>query len=127
MSDYDSTHFDPPAPVATVTLFDPQSGAAVRDVPLLMDTGADITLLPRRAAERLGVAVSMDLDHELEGFDGNRSHATAAEQALIVLGRGYHGRFLLIEEDCGIMGRNLLNKLTLLLDGPRQQWSEHPA
>jgi hypothetical protein len=42
MSDYDAVHFDPPAPIVTITLFDPQSGAAVRDVPLVLDKGADI-------------------------------------------------------------------------------------
>jgi hypothetical protein len=125
MSNYDASHFNPPAPVVMVTLFDPQSQAAVRDVPLLLDTGADVTLLPRGAVERLGVAVSVDRDHQLEGFDGSRSFTTGAVLALIFLGRGFHGRFLLIEEDSGILGRNVLNKLTLLLDGPRQQWSVH--
>ncbi len=46
MPSYDATHFDPPAPIAQVILRDPHSEAAVSDVPLLMDTGADITLLP---------------------------------------------------------------------------------
>ena len=55
MPSYDATHFDPPAPVARVTLRNPHSGATVADVLLLLDTGADITLLPRTAVEQLGV------------------------------------------------------------------------
>jgi hypothetical protein len=47
MPSYDAMHFDPPAPVAQVILRNPHSGATVSDVPLLVDTGADITLLPR--------------------------------------------------------------------------------
>jgi hypothetical protein len=38
-----------------VTLRNPHSGATVSDVLLLLDTGADVTLLPRTAVEQLGV------------------------------------------------------------------------
>jgi hypothetical protein len=31
----------------------------------------------------------------------------------------------LIEEERGIMGRDILNHVIVLLDGPQQQWSEH--
>ena len=51
---YDATHFDPPAPVARVTLRAGDSGATASDVPLLLDTGADVPLLPRTIVERLG-------------------------------------------------------------------------
>ena len=34
---------------------------------------------------------------------------------------------LLIEAEHGILGRDILNDVTVLLDGPRQQWSEPSA
>jgi hypothetical protein len=43
MPNYDASHFDPPAPVASVTLRNSHSGATVSDVQLLLDTGADVT------------------------------------------------------------------------------------
>src|SRR5690242_12704383 len=55
MPSYDAVSYDPPAPVAKVTLRHATSGTSVADVFLLLDTGADITLLPRSAVERLGV------------------------------------------------------------------------
>jgi hypothetical protein len=55
MPGYEASHFDPPAPLSQVGLRNPDSGVAVSDVPLLPDTGADITLLPRSAIERQGV------------------------------------------------------------------------
>jgi predicted aspartyl protease len=55
MPSYDTAHFDPPAPVAHVMLRNPHSGATVSNVRVLLDTGADITLLPRTAIEQLGV------------------------------------------------------------------------
>jgi hypothetical protein len=47
MTVYDDTLFTPPAPVARVTLRDPASDAWVGEVPMLLDTGADVTLIPR--------------------------------------------------------------------------------
>ena len=46
MAAYDGAHFDPPAPVAVVTLRDAGTGRTVEDVVLLLDSGADVTLLP---------------------------------------------------------------------------------
>ena len=125
MPSYDATHFDPPAPLAQVILRDPHSGAAVSDVPLLMDTGADITLLPRTAVEQLGVPLLADQRYEVMGFDGSKSFAPVVMLDLIFLKHAFRGRYLLIEEGRGIMGRDILNHVILLLDGPQQQWSEH--
>ena len=125
MPRYDTSHFDPPAPVARVTLRTPQSGATVPDVLLLVDTGADITLLPRTAVERLGVPLLADQQYELMGFEGSRSVAPVVILDLVFLQRAFRGRYLLIEEERGILGRDIINHVSLLLEGPRQQWSEH--
>ena len=45
MPAYDATNYQPPAPVAHVTLRHGSSGAMVADVPMLLDTGADISIL----------------------------------------------------------------------------------
>jgi hypothetical protein len=40
MPAYDSTRFDPPAPVAAVALRNPQTSAVWSDIPMLLDSGA---------------------------------------------------------------------------------------
>jgi Aspartyl protease len=127
MPSYDASDFDPPAPVARVVLRNPHSGASVSDVPLLLDTGADVTLLPRTAVERLGVPLQPDQRYELMSFDGSKSFAPVVMLDLLFLQRAFRGRYLVIEAERGILGRDILNHVTLLLDGPRQQWSEHSA
>jgi Aspartyl protease len=127
MPSYDASDFDPPAPVARVVLRNSHSGATLSDVPLLLDTGADVTLLPRTAVERLGVPLLPDQRYELLSFDGSRSFAPAVVLDLLFLRRAFRGRYLLIEAEQGILGRDILNHVTLLLDGPRQQWSEQSA
>ena len=125
MPNYDASSFDPPAPVAWVTLRHPHNGATVSDVPLLMDTGADVTLLPRTAVEQLGVPQLADQQYELMGFDGSKSFAPVVMLDMLFLRRAFQGRYLLIEAERGILGRDILNHVTVLLDGPRQQWLEH--
>ncbi len=59
------------------------------------------------------------------GFDGSNSFAPVVMLDLIFLKHAFRGRYLLIEEGRGIMARDILNHVILLLDGPQQQWSEH--
>ena len=124
MPSYDATHFDPPAPVAQVILRNPHSGATVSNVLLLLDTGADITLLPRTAVEQLGVPLLAGQRYELMGFDGSKSFAPVVILDLLFLKRAFRGRYLVLEEERGILGRDILNHVILLLDGPQQQWAE---
>ena len=125
MPTYNASSFDPPAPVALVTLRHPHNGATVSDVPLLLDTGADVTLLPRTAVERLGVPLLADQQYELMGFDGSTSFAPVVMLDMLFLRRAFRGRYLVIEAERGILGRDILNHVAVLLDGPRQQWLEH--
>lgn len=127
MPSYDASDFDPPAPVAHVVLRHPDSGATLADVPLLLATGADVALLPRTVVERLGGPILPDQRDELMSFDGSQSVAPVVMLDLVVLRRAFRGRDLLIEAEHGILGRDILNHVTWLLDGPRQQWSEPSA
>lgn len=124
MPGYDSTRFNPAAPVAMVTLRNPDSGITAPEVVLLIDTGADVTLLPRAAVERLGIASPTGQRYELMGFDGSRSYASVVTADVIFMNRAFRGLYLLIDDESGIMGRDILNHSRLLLDGPRQEWSE---
>ncbi|HSZ55381.1 MAG TPA: hypothetical protein VK797_06960 [Tepidisphaeraceae bacterium] len=124
MPGYDATHFDPPAPVAEVSLRDTAGGQLLPNIFLLLDTGADVTLLPRAAVERLGIQTLAGQDCEIVGFDRSRSVAQAAELDMIFLNKAYRGRYLLIDDERGILGRDVLANVVLLLDGPGQQWSE---
>jgi len=124
MPAYDGTRFEPPAPVAIVTLRDPSSRRTVSDVMLLIDSGADVTLLPESAIRGLGTANGANEDFELMAFDGRRTMARSVNLDMLFLGRAFRGRFLLIAQEYGILGRDILNHVSLLLDGPEESWSE---
>ena len=125
MPSYDASSFDPPAPVVRVTLRNPQSGVTVSDAPLVLDSGADVTLLPRDAFAQLAMATLGDRRYELMGFDGHKSFAAVAMLDVLLLNRTFRGRYLLLDGEHGILGRDVLNHLVVLLDGPRRQGSEY--
>jgi hypothetical protein len=122
MPAYDSVLFTPPAPLARVALRNSESGAMQTDVPMLLDTGADVSLIPQASINLLRLTTISDTRYELVGFDGTRSFAGVVRLELIFLERTFRGQFLLTEQDWGILGRNILNAVPLLLDGPRLTW-----
>ncbi len=124
MPAYDDRLYSPPAPVLHATLRNPQTGAAVSDVLLLIDTGSDVTFLPVSAADSIRIERS-GTRYELAAFDGTKSIAEAIRADLSLLGRNFRGQFLLIDATVGILGRNVLNRLSLVLDGPRLTWEEN--
>jgi hypothetical protein len=123
MPSYDALLYDPPAPTAHVTLRAP-NGAVVDYVVLLLDTGADTTLLPLSAIKRLGITPDSGDAYELIGFDGTRSTAQAVDLDMIFLQKAFRGRYLLIDRDHGILGRDVLASVVLILDGPTGEWTQ---
>jgi hypothetical protein len=125
MPNYDSTLFTPPAPLAKVVLQNPHTGDVIVDVPMLMDTGADVSLIPRIYAERLDAPIDTEQSFELMSFDGEISYTVAAQINLFFLDRTFRGLYLLTGQDIGVLGRDILNFVALLIDGPRLTWTDY--
>jgi hypothetical protein len=123
MPSYDSGQFSPPAAVAQVQLRNPKDGNIQATVSLLLDSGADVTLLPRAAVESIGIEL-VGSKYELIAFDGTRSEADAVHAELVFLRKTFRGQFLLTDQGVGVLGRDVLNHLCVLLDGPRLLWEE---
>ena len=122
---YDADRFDPPAPVASVAIRHPGTGVSLSDVPMLMDSGADVTLIPREVTEKLEIVPVVDKVYEIQDFDGSIHIAEMVQLELVFLSKRFKGQFLIIDQPIGIMGRNILNAVAILLDGPNVQWDEH--
>jgi hypothetical protein len=108
----------PPAPFVLVNLRSPMTGAAVRDVPAQIDTGADCTVLPESVS--LALALIASGQATATGFAGIPTQVslypvelgihTEAPQPLEVLTSP--------EEAWVLLGRDVLNGKRVLLDGP---------
>ena len=109
----------PPAPFVHVTLQPPGWGTAVSQVPALLDTAADITVIPARVAEELEL-VPLD-EIPVGGFDGR---VTVVERFLIQLAlRQFDPLVIRVvasrDEPYVLLGRDVLNRYRILLDGPQ--------
>jgi hypothetical protein len=124
MPDYDRAWFDPPAPVAYVVVRNPESGAVASDIPMLLDSGADVSLLPANVLEPLGLTAVVGRQYELAGFDRSSSYLSVARVELLFRRRRFAGQFALIDQKWGILGRNILNAVAIVFDGPGLQWDE---
>ena len=75
MPNYESAEFNPPAPMAQVLLRNLESGAVWTDVPMLIDTGADATMIPQSALGLLGLTPITGRQHKLQSFNDSESYS----------------------------------------------------
>ncbi|MBI4318235.1 MAG: hypothetical protein HY675_07085 [Chloroflexi bacterium] len=121
MPAYESGDFDPPAPVVRAKVFGPDQ-TVYRGVPLLLDTGADISVIPLDVATAVG-AVIHHSSVPVEFLGGERMTCAQGDLVVEFLKYRFQGRFLLAESAYGVLGRNVLNLLLLTIDGPNLLWS----
>ena len=60
--------------------------------------------------------------YELQRFDGHSSVAQAVTLDLLFVKRAFTGKYVIVDSGMGILGRDVLNHLAILLDGPHLSW-----
>jgi hypothetical protein len=117
-----SETYHPPAPIAKVKLRNSETLEIIADVPMLLDTGSDITLLPQSYCNEIGVKVSETEFLELKGFNQTTTVAFYVRLDFIFLNKIFRGKFLVYDQDEGIIGRDVLNEFSILFDGTNLEW-----
>ncbi len=110
---YDAS-LDPPAPMVPVRIAGPVGDQAVM-LPMLVDTGADCTLIPASIARQLGLP-QIDVIG-LTGVGGGKRR-TAVHAASVELGGLRMLARIVAFADEAILGRDILNQAVVTLDGP---------
>ena len=117
---YDATYI-PPAPILQIRLAAPGEQPQVGPLIAIVDTGSDGTLIPTEYLERVE-AIGIG-DAVLYGVVGEARRVHLNEIDLHIGSLLLPG-VVVVGDDHGhevILGRNILNKLVVLLDGPRRE------
>jgi len=115
--------FDPPAPLAEIILRNIETGERVKAVSVLLDTGADVSLLPASAIGKLNIEPSGERV-KLVGFDESENIADAYTLQIIFLDKRLTGDYCAIDDEIGILGRDVLNWFSIIFDGKSLEWKE---
>lgn len=124
MPAYDAASFDPSSASGKSRPPPSVERPFGRRLPMVIDSGADVALLPRSSLATRGVDPATGEEYELAAFDGTTSVSRAVSMHLLFLRRTFRGRFLTTEGNCGILGRDIINHLAILHNGPKLEWSE---
>ncbi len=120
MPQYDGQRFLPPAPTGTVSVTNPDTGSTLSGVTMLLDTGADISALPISAVDALVLAA--DSSYEVMAYDNTVRECRAVRAEVVFIRKRFKGQFLVLDQEVGVLGRDVLNHVLLILDGPHLEW-----
>jgi hypothetical protein len=116
MTAYDTRH-DPPAPVAQVTIANAMQKRRRRSAPALLDTGSDITAIPRDLGGILQLYPVGQI--RLEDVQAQTQRVPTYVVQLTVAGLTIPRlEVVLTGLDHVVLGRDVLNHLYVLLNGP---------
>lgn len=118
---YSHTYF-PPAPILSVSLAAPEERPHLGPYPALIDTGADGTFVPTSFLETLDVPIIYATN--VRSHLGEEAHRVSVHKIDILFNEIRLPNVEVVGDDWGqevIIGRNVLNKLRLFLDGPGEK------
>jgi hypothetical protein len=125
MRAYDRS-YDPPAPVAEVSVGHPLTGVTTGVAPGKLDTGAALTVVPQWMVVQLGLAPRGEV--WARGYDGPYSQRGFYFVRLVLDGHELAAvQCLAAERDTVLVGRNVLNRFLLTLDGRNLRFDLQPA
>jgi predicted aspartyl protease len=121
MSEAFLASYFPPIPVLSIYLTPVGEASQIGPLTAIVDTGADATLVPLRYLDDLDVPA--DYPTRLRGPWGSARRVQVYTTDIVIATLHLPG-IEVVGDEMGneiILGRNVLNHLVLLLDGPGQQ------
>jgi predicted aspartyl protease len=112
-----SRDFDPPAPFTDVIIAASSNSGPQRSVGALLDTGAEISIIPQQIAHELELSPYAEMI--IEAFDGRRQRVNLYAVTLEVAGTHLSPvGAVAYPSSYAILGWDVLNRFLTTLDGP---------
>lgn len=110
------------APVVDAHVSVAEGNKTTATVSLMIDSGSDVTVLPESVVGVLGLKAVDRLD--LFAFDHDRASSYNVVEVALKIGliRLRAVRICVAPGPYGLLGRDLLDRVTLELHGPQQRW-----
>jgi hypothetical protein len=108
--------FSPPAPMLEITVHHPKTAGLETEVRAQLDPGSDISVLPKSAADAIGL--QRDGELEVEGYDGLVTCVPLCIVTLEIAGEVLPPMSVVVmPRSLAILGRDVLNHFILTLNG----------
>jgi len=118
-SPYRSTNWNPPAPVLDVRVGGPMGRADFfQPCEALLDSGADVTAIPVDLVQRLGLLPVSSVIVDRGGLPGDEEENLYAATVEVTLLGQRTIQVLQTMDPFALLGRDIINELRLVLDGP---------
>ncbi len=116
-----SQDFYPPAPVVSIQIALPGEQPLLDNFPALLDTGSDGTIFPLHILQLLDPPLIYTA--RVRGISGPKRDLPVFQLDIFFNDLRFPNHFVIGDEQGEdiLLGRNLLNKLVILLDGPHAQ------
>ncbi len=113
---YDTNNFNPPAPVLEVSLSSPISQEGIIKILALLDSGADITVIPQNIAQQLHLKYVDEIS--ATGYNGITRKVFVYSAKIIFDNFGdFIIRVITSNSEHALVGRDILNRLSVFLKG----------
>jgi predicted aspartyl protease len=110
-----------PSPQDFLSLLSPSHDNGAIQVEVILDSGARMTCLPEKIVDSLG--------HRIYTYKTIKTPSGKSKRKMYVLDIEFGGkvfentRVIGLDYNYGLLGRDILNKFKIILDGPQSDWS----